>query len=479
MIFYLLALILMILGSSVLLLATRPLDRQPAVPAGIALGTAVVAFMLFALSYPHDWVLLGMLRTGGLASLGGMIMTLIVALTALGALANPGRYRTGISEFYAFLLYTGLGGVLMTGANNILLLYVALELSAYSTYVLTGYYRDDRYSTEAAGKYFVLGALSSALLLYGLSFVFGAGGGIYYDEIARTLALGVPALFWPGMALVLVGVGFKLALVPFHAWTPDAYQGAPTMVAALLSVGPKAAVVIAFGSFFTLVLDMPDVARVWQGAFLWLAILTMTVGNLQALRQTNLKRLLGYSSVAQLGTITVGLAAGTVEGFGAVLFYAVAYVFSNIGAFTSIGVLRDAGVRETLTAYEGLGRRAPQAAFLFTIFLLSLAGVPLLAGFTAKLFVFKSAVDAGLITLALIAVLNTVLAYVYYFRVIITMWLTEPDEAQVDLPVGQVGVTALAVCMLGVFLLGMLPGATLDFIAGALEPLRAGWLVTR
>lgn len=479
MIFYLLALILMVLGSSILLLATRPLDRQPAVPAGVALGTAVVAFMLFALSYPDAEVLLGMLQTGGLASLGGMVMTLIVALTALGALANPGKYRAGVSEFYAFLLYVGLGGVLMIGANNILLLYVALELSAYSTYVLTGYNRNSRYGTEAAGKYFVLGALSSALLLYGLSFVFGAGGGIYYDEIARTLAVGVPALFWPGMALVLVGVGFKLALVPFHAWTPDAYQGAPTMVAALLSVGPKAAVVIAFGSFFTLVLDIPDVARVWQGVFLWLAILTMTVGNLQALRQTNLKRLLGYSSVAQLGTIVVGLATGTIEGFGAVVFYAVAYAFSNIGAFTSIAVLRDAGVRETLAAYQGLGRRAPQAAFLFSIFLFSLAGVPLLAGFAAKLFVFKSAVDAGLMVLALAAVLNTVLAYVYYFRVIITMWLVEPEEEQASHPVGQVALAALTVCVLGVLLLGVLPGPALDFIAGALEPLRAGWLASR
>lgn len=474
MIYFLFGLLLYVLIASVMLLATRWLDRDPVQTAALTLLSSLIAFMLFALAYPQDAVLLGMIRTGGMASLGGMALSMIVALMMLGVLANPGRYRAGPSEFHAFVLYTALGGTLMVSANNLLLLYVALELSSYSTYVLVGYLRDDRYSTEAAGKYFVLGALSSAMLLYGMSFLFGAGGGIYFDEIAATLAAAeaIPALLWPGVALVMVGLGFKLALVPFHAWTPDAYQGAATMVAALLSVGPKVAAVIAFGAMFTQVLGVAAVREVWQLAFAWLAVLSMTVGNLQALRQTNLKRLLGYSSIAQLGTVVVGLAAGTPEGLQAVVFYALAYTFANIGAFTAIAALRDAGVGESIDHYVGLGWRHPQAAFMFTLCLLSLAGVPLLAGFVAKLFVFKSAVDAGLLLLALVAVLNTVVAYYYYFRVVNAMWL-EPSNAERerDRAVSPVALTALAVASIGMLAFGVMPGPALDLIAGALEPL--------
>jgi NADH-quinone oxidoreductase subunit N len=471
MIAYLVALLLFVASASVMLLATRPLDRRPIVPASLALVTALVAFMLFAVSFPQTAVLLGMVRTGGLASLGGMVLSLIAALTLLGVMANPDKYRAGLSEFYAFVLYATLGGILMVAANNLLLLYVALELSSYSTYILVGYYRNDRYSTEAANKYFVLGALSSAILLYGFSFLFGAGGGLYYDELAGALvgAQAVPTSLWLGMALTLVGVGFKLALVPFHAWTPDAYQGAPTMVAALLSVGPKAAAVIAFGALFTQVFAAEALAAVWQGAFAWLAVLTMTVGNLQALRQRNLKRLLGFSSIAQLGTVVVGLAAGSEAGFQAVVFYAFGYALANIGAFSAIALLRDGGVREELFAYAGLGRRQPAVALLLTLFLLSLAGAPLLVGFAAKLFVFASAIDAGLVPLVAVAIANTVLAFAYYFRVIGALWLEEVAERAPLTPVPALGLVALGMCAAGVVLFGVLPSVALELIAGALS----------
>ncbi len=455
------------------LLFATVLERNPVMTAGGGLGVAVLALMFFALSYEQPGVLLGMYQLGGLSAIGGMILSLIAALTILGVMANPHKYRAGLSEIYALILFTALGGTLMIGANNLLLLYIGIELSSYSTYILVGYYRDERYSTEAATKYFVLGALASALLLYGISLLFGAGGGLYYDQIAATLAAAdtLPALLWPGLALLLAGFGFKLALVPFHAWTPDAYQGAPTMAAALLSVGPKAGAVIALGNLLTQALGLEAISGVWQQALIWLAVLTMTVGNLQALNQRNLKRLLGYSSVAQLGTIIVGLAAGTLAGFQAVILYALGYAFTNIGAFTSIAALRDAGVGEEVDDYAGLGKRQPQAALLFTLFLLSLAGVPLLAGFAGKLFVFKSAVDAGLIVLATIAVLNTVIAYFYYFRVIVKMWLQPAaDEAQ-PVNVNAIAMTALALGVIGVLVIGTFPGPFLEAIATALEPL--------
>ena len=246
------------------------------------------------------------------------------------------------------------------------------------------------------------------------------------------------------------------------------------MVAALLSVGPKAGAVIALGNLFTQVFRLDVVGAAPQQALVWLAALTMTVGNLQALRQTNLKRLLGYSSVAQLGTIVVGLAAGTVAGFGAVIFYALAYAITNIGAFTCLELLRNAGVREELESYTGLGKRSPFAAFLFTLFLLSLAGVPLLAGFAGKLFVFKSAVDAGLLTLAVVAVLNTVIAYAYYLRVVVAMWLNPADEGAWAVNVKTIGLVALGMAALGVVLVGTFPGPTLGVVETALGSHRAG-----
>lgn len=470
MILTLLALLTLLVGGSVLLLFAKALEKRPLVAASLALGSSLLALMFFAAAFGQEATLLGMIRTGGLTSLGGIIMALVAALVALGALANPGKYRAGVGEFYALVLYAALGGALMVGANNLLLLFLGLELVSYSTYVLVGYYRDDRYSTEAAGKYFTLGAVASAFLLYGISLLFGAGGSIYYDEIAAALAAApTHALLYPGLALLLVGFGFKLALVPFHAWTPDAYQGAPTMVAALLSVGPKAAAVMALGNLLLTAFSAEQVSVIWQQALVVLAVLTMTVGNLQALGQTNIKRLLGYSSVAQLGFIAVGLATGTLQGFQAATFYVLGYVFTNIGAFTAIAVLRDGGVGDEIDHYAGLGKRQPVVALLFTLFLLSLAGVPLLVGFAAKLFIFQSAMQAGLIALAVIALLNTVLAFFYYFRVIVAIWLSPAAAPASPLTVNAVAVTALAVSALLVVVLGTIPAPALELIAQALE----------
>ena len=446
------------------------LEQNPTVPAILGLIASALAMLLFALSINTQGTLLGMIHLGGLTNLAGIALTMIAALIIMGILANPHKYQAGLSEIYAFILYTALGGILMVAANNILLLYVAIELSSYSTYILVGYYRYDKVTIEATGKYFILGALASAFLLYGFSLLFGAGNSIYFDELALGLstANGMPALLYPAIALILVGFGFKLALVPFHAWTPDAYQGAPTMVAALLSAGPKVAAVIALGSFVMQVFAIAGASELWQRSFMILAIITMTVGNLQALKQSNLKRLLGYSSIAQLGTITVGLASGTLQGFSAVVLYSISYAIANIGAFTAISALGDAGIKEEIDEYRGLGQRNWLMALLFSVFLLSLAGIPLLAGFMGKLFVFKSAIEAKLVILTLIAVANTLLAYFYYFKIIIKMWFYPTTDESTSTSIHPMATAALIIGVLGIFVIGVLPMPFLNSITKAL-----------
>ncbi len=486
-----LGLLTLTLTASALLLFSNQLERNPKMAGGIALGSSLFALLFFTISGATTGTVLGMLNANGVTAIGGATLCLIAALTIMGMVANPYKYTAGLTEVYALVLYTALGGILILAANNLLLLYVGIELSSYSTYILVGYYRNKRKSTEAAGKYFVLGALASAFLLYGFSLVFAASGSIYFDAITANLlaSTSLPTLIFPALALLLVGFSFKLALVPFHAWTPDAYQGAPTMVAALLSVGPKVAITIALANLVTKVFSLEGLELVLTHALAYLAALTMTIGNLQALGQNNLKRLLGYSSIAQLGTITVGIASGSIQGYAAIMLYGIGYVFSNIGAFTIIATLADAGIAPIINKYRGLGRRQPIIATLFTLFLLSLAGMPLLAGFVGKLFVFKSAVDAGLILLALIAVANTVLAYFYYFRIIIAMWFHESDDALESpavsdtildtqhSPVNGVGslrlqptvLVALIIAAAGVILIGILPSPLLNSIYQALQ----------
>ena len=459
---------------------------------GITLAVFAIGAVMAAIGWNDDIVYYGVLKAGPLASLGTIILCLIGALVSAGVMANPDKYRTGPGEFFGFVIFTVVGGLLMVGTNNLLLLFLGIELSSYSTYILVGYYRDDRYSTEAAAKYFLLGAVASAFLVFGMSLIYAGSsytslatnvnpqggllpGSLDYAGIASALSQQINAnnlnpLIWPGLALVLVGFGFKLALAPFHTWTPDAYQGAPTMVAALLSVGPKAAAVIALSTLLTTAFNQQPLAGAWQSALVWLAILSMTIGNFQALQQNNVKRMLGFSSVAQLGYVIIGVAVGSSAGIAALILYVAGYALTNIGAFTVIASLRDAGVGEEITDYAGLIKRSPIAAVLMSIFFMSLAGVPLLAGFLGKVLVFKSAVDAGQIALAVVAVLNTVVAYFYYFRVIVQATLMEPKDAR-PVELNPMALTALAVAVIGVVILGVYPTPVLNAINAAVEVL--------
>ena len=456
---------------------------------GISLAVYGITALLAAAAWNDTTLHYGVIKSGGIASLGTIIMCGIGALTVAGAMANPEKYKAGVGEFFGFIAFVVLGGAIMVSTNNMLVLLLGIEISSYATYILVGYYRDDRFSNEAASKYFLLGAVASGFLIFGMSLVYASVAFnnpnadilFSYPGIAAALqgtaggTAGMPALIYPAIAMLLVGFGFKLALAPFHSWTPDAYQGAPTMVAAILSVGPKAAVVIALSTLLTTAFPNPELSVAWKNAIAVLAILSMTIGNLMALQQTNLKRLLGFSSIAQLGYVVIGVAVGSFEGTSAVILYMVGYAITNIGAFTIIAALREAGVGENIEDIGGLVKRNPFAAVMLAGFFMGLAGVPLFAGFLGKLLLFKSAVDVGMVALAIIAALNVVPGYFYYFRVIISAVFSEPKDAR-TFELNPTAMTALALAMGGVVLLGVFPTPLLNAINDAVKvlPLFAG-----
>ncbi len=452
---------------------------------GISLAVYGITALLAATAWNDTTIHYGVIKSGGLATLGTIIMCGIGALTVGGVMANPEKYKAGVGEFFGFIAFVVFGGAIMVSTNHLLVLLLGIELSSYATYILVGYYRDDRFSNEAASKYFLLGAVASGFLIFGMSLVYASvaftNGSLTYSDLGTTLAglvgqtVGIPALIYPGLAMLLVGFGFKMALAPFHSWTPDAYQGAPTMVAAILSVGPKAAVVIALSSLLTTAFPVPELSSAWKNAIAVLAILSMTIGNLMALQQTNLKRLLGFSSIAQLGYVVIGVAVGSLEGTSAVILYMVGYSITNIGAFMIIAALRDSGVGENIEDIAGLVKRNPFAAVMLAGFFMGLAGVPVLAGFLGKLLLFKSAVDAGMIALAVIAALNVVPSYYYYFRIIISAIFSEPKDAR-TFELNATATTTLALALGGVVLLGIYPTPLLNIINEAVKvlPLFAG-----
>jgi NADH-quinone oxidoreductase subunit N len=413
-----------------------------------------------------DPVLQNMLVADGYALFLNLVILTAAALAILFSVEYTVRAGLALGEYYTLLLLSTAGMMLMGASINLMTLFLALEILSIALYVLVGLNRAELRSAEAALKYFLLGAFASGFLLYGMALIYGQVGTTALDGIRDHVAsLGgeFPALLVVGLGLMIVGFGFKVALVPFQMWTPDAYQGAPTSVTAFMSVGAKAAGFAALGRVVLYAFGDPASGLSLYGEWVWvlavLAALTMTVGNLAALRQANLKRMLAYSSIAHAGYILVGLAAGNEMGTSAVLFYLFAYAFMNVGAFAIlIAVSRFEGSTaggETLDDFAGLGARRPGLAAAMTLFMLSLAGVPPLAGFLAKLNVFGAAVQAGLVWLAVIGVINSVVSAYYYLRVVVSMYMKEgaPAEAApvcLALQVG-VGIAAVAIVVLGVW----------------------------
>ena len=367
-------------------------------------------------------------------------------------------------EYYFFLLVTAVSMLLAAAANNLLLIYIAIEAISIVSYILVGYARRDILSSEGGVKYFLFGALSTGVMLYGISLIYGILGSLDLNVISNILiAHPVNQLaLLAALIFILVGLGFKSSLVPFHMWTPDVYQGAPTPIAGLLSVGPKA---VGFALLLRLFIqNFHAFAGHWTTLAIVIAMATMTLGNVMAIGQSSVKRLLAFSSIAQAGYILVGVAVGTSAGVSAVLFYIFIYALMNLGAFGAVIMISHFLKSDTLEDYAGYYQRDPFTAIVLTISLLSLAGIPPLAGFLAKFFILSAAVDAHLTTLALVAALNSVIALYYYARIVKFMFFHEPRETSLapkSLPLQ----TALIVTVIGNVALGLWPHPILHWLA--------------
>jgi NADH-quinone oxidoreductase subunit N len=381
--------------------------------------------------------------------------------------------RNGIQsgEYYALVLMSTAGMLLLASAGDLLIVFLGIELMSVPLYVLAGLFKTRLAAGEASMKYFLLGAFATAFLLYGTALIFGATGATNLDRIAAAAATRpTDALITVGLGLLLVGFGFKISSVPFHMWAPDVYEGAPTTITALIATGSKAA---AFAALIRILVVALRGAQADWSALLWgVAALTMTVGNVVAVAQSNLKRMLAYSSIAHVGYMLMGLVAGGVQGAGAVLFYLLAYTFTTVGAFGVIALCARAGEEAVEVGdYAGLARRHPVLAVTLALFLLSLIGIPPLAGFVAKFYLFGSAVRAGYIWLTVIAVLNSAVAAYYYLRVIVYMYMREPEGERMAVTPSFAGALALAIALVGIVLLGIAPAPFADLAQAAVAPL--------
>ncbi len=367
-------------------------------------------------------------------------------------------------EYYALMLFATSGMMMMASAGDLITLYIGLELMAVSVYILAGFMRKDQRSNEAAIKYLLLGAFSSGIMLYGMSLLYGYTGTVQLSGILMYLRSGVdlsnPVLFL-AVVMLMVSFGFKVAAVPFHMWVPDVYEGAPTSVTAFMSAGPKVA---GFAVLLRIFLYALGPLQIQSSAMLaGIAALTMAVGNIMALTQTNIKRMLAYSSIAHAGYALVGLAAGGPEGAASVMLYVFIYSFMNMGAFGIVIMMRKAGARgEEISDFAGLGKTNKMTAFMMLIFMFSLTGIPPTAGFIGKFYIFKSAVQAGLVWLAVAGVLFSSISAYFYLRVIMLMYMSEPN-GKFELVTSPSLAIAIAVAVAAVAIIGVYPDYILNF----------------
>jgi NADH-quinone oxidoreductase subunit N len=387
----------------------------------------------------------------------------IAAVVILSSFEYMAVQRIRAGEYYALILFGVVGMALMASAVELVMIFIGLEISSISTYILAGFRRNEASSSESSLKYFLLGSFATAFFLYGVALMFGATGSTNIDVISQKLQSGpVEVLVYVAMAMMFVGLGFKVAIAPFHIWTPDVYEGAPAPVVGFMSTAPKAA---AFAVLLRVVFAINAPGRFW---FLWVAAaLSMTLGNVGALVQTNVKRLLAYSSIAHAGYLLVAFAMtnpdNSLTGISAAMFYTASYAAMNVGAFAVVSHFASAGERYiTLEDYEGLGRSSPLLAATLTIFLLSLIGIPMTGGFFAKFYVFSAALRANLVWLTLIGVVNSAVGAYYYLRIIVVMYMR---EARKEVPVARISfglAVALSVCTFATLYLGILPDRVLQ-----------------
>lgn len=389
--------------------------------------------------------------------LAGSFLIILVSLSYLK------REELIHGEYYSLILFATLGMMLMASSFNLIIIFLGLEIMSISLYVLAGFKREDLRSNEACLKYFLMGAFATGFLLYGIVMIYGSVGSTNLEEIIKSIAYqkeGTDLLLWAGIGLLLVGFGFKIASVPFHMWVPDVYEGAPTPITAFISSGPKAAGFAALLRVF--LFSFVTIKADWTVIIWIMAVLTMTLGNIIAIAQSNIKRMLAYSSVAHAGYLLVALVAGKEAGVSSALFYLLAYTFMNIGAFTVVIALgRKDEENTSLNDYSGLVTRHPWLAIFMMLFMISLAGFPPTAGFMAKFYVFSSAVKSGYIGLVVIGVLNSLISVYYYLRIVVIMFMNPPlpEAKPISLPLGSLIVLLISVW--GVLQMGIFPQSLL------------------
>lgn len=446
---------------------------------GIALVGLIVALVASLALLGQNTTTLTMMTVDGFA----LFFKVLVIIVMILVVAAAGDYMHARSrhqgEFYAMLMAATLAMAVAVSANNLLLIYLGMEFLSITSYVLVGFIRDDKRSSEAAIKYFLYGAVASGVMLYGLSLLYGATGSVYLTDIAAafkstkglTASLGLPAAI-----LVIAGFGFKASLAPFHQWAPDAYDGAPTPVTAFLSTASKAT---GFALLIrALLVALPAVQVQWTAILAGIAMATMTLGNLAALRQTNVKRLLAYSSIAQAGYILIGLVAATAapgktfNGVNGVLIYLFAYLFTNIGAFITVTAVEDATGSVQLKDWSGLITRQPFLAITMLIFMLSLAGIPPTGGFLGKFFVFGAAVQSRVFALAAVAVVNAAIAAFYYLSVVRYMFF-EPQGERTSFKVSRPVQAVIAIATIMTLVIGLYPAPFIQWATQAVLPILA------
>jgi NADH-quinone oxidoreductase subunit N len=469
-----LAPVLIVLGAAGLVLLLdllpRPIGRELIAPVALA---GLVGALLATLA---RWGKPGrafqdMIVLDDFALFANVVICYAAALVVMLSIDYLRRNGPETGEYYALVLFSTGGMMLLAAAGDLIVLFLALELMSLSLYVLAGLFTHELAASEASMKYFILGAFAASFLLYGIALIYGATGTTNLDRIAAVAAgRAQDPLLVIGLGLLLVGFGFKISSVPFHMWAPDVYQGAPTSVTALIATGSKAAALAALIRVLVTALrgSQPD----WA-VLLWVvAAVTMTVGNVVAIAQSNLKRLLAYSSIAHVGYMLIGIVAGGSAGPGAVLFYLLTYVFTTAGAFGVLTLCERAQAEAVEVGdYAGLGRRHPVLAAALGLFLLSLVGIPPLAGFVGKFYLFAAAVRAGYLWLAVIGVVNSAIAAYYYLRVVVFMYMREPEGAGARLVPSFAGGLALAIALIGIVLLGVIPAPFADLAQAAVAPL--------
>jgi NADH-quinone oxidoreductase subunit N len=430
------------------------------------IGTALalyLSFKVYTLVGPQK-AFGGMFIIDGYSNFFKFIFYLNLILTICISIKYISIEKASYGEYYALLLLATSGMMIMASALDLIVLYLGLELMSLSVYILVGFLRHDTRSNEAAIKYFLLGGFSSAFLVYGASIIYGLTGTTDIGRIATFImenGLAENRILMLAMILLAVAFGFKIAVVPFHMWAPDAYEGAPTSITAFMSVGPKAAGFAALGRVFLIAFSSLKVE--WTTVLIVLSVLSMCIGNVVAIAQTNIKRMLAYSSIAHAGYALLGVIAGTWEGLSSMMNYMFIYAFMNIGAFAIVIMLRSEGFKgEDLSDYEGLAKHHPLASALMLIFMFSLTGIPPTAGFIAKFYVFMEAINAGYVPLVIIAVIFSVVSAFFYLRVVMYMYMKEPLKEIVLINPIPVKLT-LAITSLMILILGVFPTYLLEF----------------